>query len=417
MFKTYTGWQWLLIDAANHFGLDKLTFEARIQWTETHLKVLEDSLNQAENKPLYMKAVMAIRDAQAGKAIGHRVGVDACCSGIQVLSVLTGCIAGATATGLVDPDRRADAYAQATQVMQDLLGMAFHVERSDAKAALMTSFYGSRKTPKEIFGENTPELNAFYQAANIVAPGAWELLQDLLAAWQPYALSHQWKLPDGFDARVKVMQKNELRIEVDELDHATFTYEYYENAGSKTGISLPANVTHSVDAYILRSMHRRCNYDRELVEQVNSWINQELHHRLVNPCRGVTLPWEATGSKLEYYVQQWNRTGIVDVVILPYLTQKVIGQASTQYLERLSVILAGMLQYQPFELVTIHDEFTAHANNINWVRWQYKEILADIADSNLVSDLLSQIHGKPGNFPKLSTNLGDLIRQSNYALT
>lgn len=43
------------------------------------------------------------------------------------------------------------------------------------------AFYGSKAKPKEIFGEDTPELNAFYQAAQQVAPGAWELLQDLLA--------------------------------------------------------------------------------------------------------------------------------------------------------------------------------------------------------------------------------------------
>jgi hypothetical protein len=53
---------------------------------------------------------------------------------------------------------------------------------------------------------------------------------------------------------------------------------------------------------------------------------------------------------------------------------------------------------------------------MNWVRWQYKEILADIADSNLLDDLLSQIHGVQGTFNKLSNNLGDVIRNSNYGL-
>lgn len=172
-----------------------------------------------------------------------------------------------------------------------------------------------------------------------------------------------------------------------------------------------------VDAYILRSMHRRCNYDRALVETVAGWVSEELDMRAINPCRSVTTAWEATGAKFEYYVQQWNRTGIVDVVILPHLTRKALAKASDQYLFKLGWILSGMLQYQPFELVTIHDEFTAHANNINWVRWQYKEILADLADSDLMSDILSQIHGRQGKITKLSTNLGALIRNSNYALT
>ena len=60
------------------------------------------------------------------------------------------------------------------------LGTNLAVSRSDAKDALMTSFYGSKLKPKEIFGEGTPELDAFYVAAFAIAPGAWNLLQELL---------------------------------------------------------------------------------------------------------------------------------------------------------------------------------------------------------------------------------------------
>lgn len=416
MFKTYTGWQYLLIDAATHFGYDKLTFEDRIDCMERMMAVsstnLEDVADNAETKPLYLKAVQAIRKAQAGQATGHLVGIDGTCSGIQVMSVLTGCIAGATATGCVDPNRRADAYSDCTEAMNDILGGGFTVARSDAKQALMTSFYGSKAQPKTLFGEDTPELEAFYQAAQKIAPGAWELLQDLLASWQPYALSHQWVLPDGFDARIKVMKRVESRIEVDELDHATFTYEFYENQGSKAGLSNAANLVHSVDAYILRCMHRRCNYDRPTIEQAATLIEIEMIERTLGNTRTPGRP----GGKAGYYVDLYNRSSVADVIIVQYLDEDNITLLSQKHLEELAEIVNGMLQYQPFELVTIHDEFKAHANNMNWVRWQYKEILALLAKSNLLDDLLSQIHGVPGTFPKLSNNLGELIQNSNYAL-
>jgi DNA-directed RNA polymerase len=134
----YSGWQWLLIDAATQYGKDKLTFEERIKWTEEHLHDLEFKAYGADNYPLFMKAVMAIRKAQKGLPTGHMVGVDGCCSGIQVMSVLTGCVAGATATGLVDPDRRADAYSSVTEAMKDILGNDVDVSRTDAKQAVMT---------------------------------------------------------------------------------------------------------------------------------------------------------------------------------------------------------------------------------------------------------------------------------------
>lgn len=246
--KMYSGFEYLLIDLANAYGHDKLLFDERIQWARDNMDQLEALADQAETKPLYIKALMAIRKAQAGLPTGHMVGVDGCCSGIQVMSVLTGCVAGATSTGLITPNKRADAYYETTKIMNEILsgvGGSVSVPRKKAKAALMTSFYGSKKTPKDLFGEDTPELSAFYQAAQIIAPGAWELLQDLLASWQPYALEHSWKMPDGYDVRIKVMTKKEARIEVDELDHASFTYEFYENEGQKKGLSNAANVTHS----------------------------------------------------------------------------------------------------------------------------------------------------------------------------
>jgi hypothetical protein len=410
--KRYSGWEWLLIDAATQYGKDKLTFEERIKWTQEHLIELEYIAPSADNYPLFIKAVMAIRKAQKGLPTGHMVGVDGCCSGIQVMSVLTGCIAGATATGLVDPHVRADAYTSVTNEMQNLLGGAVSVSRNDAKQAVMTSFYGSKAKPKEIFGIDTPELAAFYHAAHTVAPGAWELLQDLLKSWQPYALQHCWILPDGYDARVKVMSKKEARIKVDELGSATFTYEFYENAGKKTGLSNVANVTHSMDAYILRSMHRRCNYDKPMVQHASVLLEMELVERLCGMAFEVARP----EGKAGYYVDQYNRCKVVDITILPYLDAENVQMLETSHLQGLSRIVNGMLQYEPFELVTVHDEFKCHPNNVDHVRYQYKEILADIADSNVLDDILTQIYGIKGTFQKLSTNLGDLIRESNYGL-
>jgi len=412
--EQFTGWQYMLIDLANHFGHDKLLFSERIKWAEDNLTQLEQLADQAENKPLYHKAVQAIRKVQAGEPTGHMVGFDACCSGIQVMSALTGCIAGATNTGLVDPNVRADAYGQLTSVMQNLLGSGFGVSRGDAKQALMTSFYGSKQEPINIFGADTPELSAFYQAAATIAPGAWELLQDLLASWQPYALEHSWKLPDGFDVRVKVMEKREVRIEVDELDHATFTYEFYENVGTKTGLSNVANVVHSVDAYVLRCIHRRCNYDREMVEQAKVVIDLELEARLDN-----AAPVLKPDGKLLYYVEQYNRSGMADVVILPYITMGTGGTAhlTTPHLEAIKAIVDSMLVHNPFPVVTIHDEFKCGPNHMNHLRQHYINIFSELAESKLLDDILSQLHGVQGTFHKLSNTLPQLIKGSNYALS
>lgn len=198
------------------------------------------------------------------------------------------------------------------------------------------------------------------------------------------------------------------------MGHATFTYEFYENEGSKTGLSNAANAVHSVDAYILRCMHRRCNYNLESTTIAQVLIEAELEARSHYQD---TPEVEDENSKLGYYIKQFNRSGMADIVILPYINAKNVAKLSNIHLQKLQKIAESMLKHHPFELVTIHDAFLSHCNNVNYVRQAYINILADIAESNLLDDLLSQLHGKAGHFNKLSNNLGSLIRNSNYALS
>lgn len=410
----YTGFEYLLIDCANHFGLDKELFEDRIKWGRDNLDQLESLTSQAESAYLFMKTVAAIRKAQLRIPTGHLVALDACCSGMQIMSAITGCFSGARACGLIDPNRRADAYTEQTTRMQMILGSHFKVSRGDAKNALMTSFYGSKEQPKIIFGEDTPELAAFYQACQEMAPGAYELLQELLDTWQPYALVHEWKLPDGFDARVKVMTKEETRIEVDELDHASFTYEYYVNQGSKKGLANVANVVHSIDAFILREMVRRCNHQGLNIKAINNWLTAALLERGTNT---PGVDYELLEGEHQYYIQHYQRSGMPSAAILPWLNASVVHDLPTTLLHDLLRMTNTMLEYKAFPVVTIHDSFASHANNCNWVRHWYKEILAELADSEILSDIMSQLHGSVGKYDKLSSDLSKYIRESNYSLS
>ena len=88
--QLFTAWQYLLIEVANHFGLDKLIFEDRIRWATENLANLESFASQVslKDRALYIKAVQTIRKAQHGIPTGHLVGFDASCSGIQIMSVV-----------------------------------------------------------------------------------------------------------------------------------------------------------------------------------------------------------------------------------------------------------------------------------------------------------------------------------------
>lgn len=353
--QQFTGYAYLMIDIANQMGHDKLSFEDRIEWVKSNMAELESLADSADKKPLYIKAVMALRKAQNHQPTGHLVGFDATCSGLQIMSTLTGCVAGATATGLVE-NKRADAYTACTDLMNKILkedGLSVNVTRKQAKQALMTMLYGSVKKPIELFGEGTPELKAFYQAAYILSPGSYKLLEDLKKSWQPYKTFHSWQLPDGFNARVKVMEKIEgqakNRIQVEELDGASFTYIWYENNGQQRGISNIANAVHSVDAYVLRCIHRRCNYNADLVKEKADLMFQELQDRHAGWTHG-----PATDKAIAYYLDLYNRSQMADVVVLPYINEDTVLTLPTEYIQKLLKIVDSMLKHKPFEVVTVH---------------------------------------------------------------
>jgi len=414
--QLFTGWQYLLIDAANHQGLDKELFEKRIQWTEQHLDELENHVESADEPELYAKAVMAIRKAQRGEPTGHRVGFDSVCSGMQIMSAITGCEAGADATGLVDPNRRADAYTDCTKIMRKWIPTLPDSERKKIKVAVMTVLYGSKMEPKKVFGDGTDELNAFYKAMYELCPGACELLDDLLNSWQPYALSHDWQLPDGFDAHVKVIQKVEKRIDVNELGGASFTYQYRENEGCESDRKNAANVVHSIDAYVLRSLIRRCNYDRELME----WASREIEVILLERSMNVPDGWYGACDPQGDFARLHKRyedTQMPDIRILDYAQHEELRLLSSEHLRALANIVNMMLEHKPFPIIAIHDEFTCHPNNMNALRKHYREIMAGLAESRILDDILNTLYGTTGGtFPKKSPNLADKIRQSNYAI-
>lgn len=423
--QTFTGFEYLLIDAANQYGLDKENFKSRLIWAKTNYDQLELLIPDcpAKTRPAFEKVVQVIRKAAKGEAIGHRVGFDAICSGMQLMSAMTNCLSGATATGLVDPHRRPNAYTEVGDAMSSYLqGEQIVVDAADVKQAVLTTLYGSKAVPKRLFGDPdpdapaTPELKAFYAAVREVAPGASMLMDDLLAVWQPFALKHEWTLPDNHLASVKVMQKVSKRLRVDELNNSSFTYEWYENCGAETGLSLVANVTHSVDAYVLRTLVRRCMYDPLKVDYFYDKCLTELVRRELGGQQETSF--NPINKETKVLMTRFMETQLPDILIFDYIKGNELCLLDEHHISGLLRIMFEMRKHSPFEIICVHDEFTAHPNNVNELRNHYRHILADLAESTILSDIFSQITGTDINYQKLGhPDVADKIRGSNYALS
>ncbi len=323
--------EYLYIDIANCYGMDKELWEDRIQWTKDNEGCLEAIVDKTENPILYLKAVNTLRNTQEGKWTGHMMSLDSTSSGVQLMSALTGDAIGGANSNIVNTGERRDFYTIVTKGINDKTGSKFR--REEVKPAGMTVFYGSKREPELVFGEDTPELDAFYEVLEGNAPGAMELMGDMRSCIDKWTDEYNWIMPDQHHVKCKILIPNDKRIEIDELNHSKITYRTYMQGADPKSVSLLAHIVHSVDGYVVREMVRR-------------------------------------------------------------------------------------LHKEHIEMLPIHDSFWAHPCDMHKVRYHYKEILADIADSNMMQDIFRAITGSPLlTYTKSSYIMGNDIRKSEYALS
>lgn len=397
--QLFTGKQYLQMDIASAFGLDGVEWDIRLKWFEDHKDNLMDQLKLAKEPAMYFAAVTAWEDVQAGKPSGYPISLDATCSGLQILSVLTGDRSAASLCNVINTGKREDAYRTIYHHMVDQLGEQALISRDKTKQAILTSLYGSEAIPKQVFGEGLM-LYTFVETMKTDCPAAWELNEFYLSIWDPEALMYAWVLPDNWHVRTKVIGST---CEVVHFDNQPFDVYTKVNMPVDKGRSLGANTTHSIDGMIVREMVRRCNYDRAVVIRVMNALN-------------------GTGEARESQEDD-------EMVATLWAHYEVMGYLSARILDHLHVDNVDMvdakviwelidsLPEKPFEIITIHDCFRCLPNYGNDLRKQYNLQLHLIAKSNILSAVLSQIMGKNVNIGKLDPSLADDILHADYALS
>jgi hypothetical protein len=398
--QTFTPKQYLKIDIANSFGLDKLNWEERLQWFDTNEAKLLSLLSDAESPAMFYAGVKAWEDVKAGRASGYPISLDATSSGIQILSVLTGDTAAATLSNVLDNGTRNDAYTTLYESMLKRIGERVNFARGDLKQAIMTAFYGSEAVPKQVFGEGKL-LGAFFQTLEEEAPFIWELNKAFLGMWDPTALKYSWVLPDNFHVHVKVTDTVEEDVEFMGTTFATYKTQ---NMPTATGRSIGANITHSIDGFIVRELLRRCNYERGIKERVQSLI-------IEGP--GAVQDDTSEASKMVKTIwSQYQASGYLSARILDYLDASNMHLVNTDPLQD----LIDSMPEKPFTIIPVHDCFRVHPNYGNDLRKQYNLQLALIANSNMLSYLLSQLLGKQINITK-QAHFAEEVLNANYALS
>ena len=399
--QTFSGTEYLKIDIASNYGLDKEDWDVRINWfNQNETAILKRTIAlsvEADEPALFVAGVQAYKDAMEGKPSGYPISLDATSSGLQLLSVLVGCETSAKLCNVISTGHRENAYKSLYKSIVRLTGGTATIALEDVKQAIMTAYYNSTAVPKQVFGEGVT-LDIFYEVLEEGAPGAWSLNQHLTALWNPYALSHEWVMPDNFHVKVKVMENSTFDVLFQDALHAV---TIPLNRGAKKGKSLSANITHSVDGMIVREMTRRCSFSRDTLIKV-----------IMALCSKEEGSGRLKDNMLKLLWDKYKKTGFLSARILDYIDDKNMGLVNDNDIVR----LLKSFPEAPFDLMTVHDCFRCLPNYGNDVRQQYINILSEIAGSNMLQDIASQLRGKP----VIVNKLGDISKQvlnSEYALS
>lgn len=399
--QLFSGVEYLQIDIANNFGLDKKDWDVRLNWFKDNEDKLLNLVNQAEEPALYYAGVKAYHGHLGGHSCHYPISLDATSSGLQILAALTGDRKAASICNVVDTGKREDAYTSIYEAMLGYTGGENKIERKQTKQAVMTALYGSEAVPKSVFGEGAL-LALFEQTMDEQAPGAWELNKQMLALWNPEAYDYHWVVPDNFNVHIKVMQMTSENVHF--LDKP-YEVSYAVNEPMEKGRSLGANMTHSIDGMIVREMTRRCMYDIERV----LYIRDVLCNPGASDGKG-TLPNRKLVEKLWDHYKQ---SGFLSARILDCL-----DAGNMDLVDPIVILdLIQTLPARPFQVIAVHDCFRCLPNYGNDLRKQYNILLSGIAKSRLLSFLLTQITGRKMEVGKLDHGLWKDVLDTNYALS
>jgi hypothetical protein len=398
--KEFTAREYLKIDIASQYGLDKSTWEERIDWFDANEDKLVGLIDSAENPALFFAGLTAWNSMLQGKPSGYPVSLDATSSGFQLLAVLTGDESAAKLCNVVNTGKREDAYTGIYNIMCNRIGEVAKIQRSMVKEAIMSALYGSTAVPKRVFGAG-PLLDTFIAVMREMAPAAWELNEAMPGCWNSTALSYDWVMADNYHVHIKII--DHVAEHVNFFNEPFTTYRKV-NKPTEQGRSLGANTIHSLDGMIVREMSRRCSYNAAKVAKVKDIALRDfaicmVENENTDMVRTLWSHYEATGylsARILDYIEEYN-IDLIDVGVL--------------------MELINSLPDEPFQIMSIHDCFRCLPKYANDMRKQYNLQLALISRSEILSVMMSQVLGRKVQLGKVNPNMYDDILEAEYALS
>ena len=252
---TVEGLAWLRVGIANAYGLDKETFTFRKLWAITNESSLESLTAQADEPLIYAQRVRALRNHQAGKAIGTIVQIDCTASGLQVNGAFTACEETLLASNVLanTAGKRMDVYTQIHDWLKTECEELPALSRTLVKDATVPAMYASEAEPKRVFGEYVD----YFWEAFAQMPGGYWYLKTLPQLWNDRIEEYSFTMPDGYVVYIPVTGTVDHKVRMETTGKVVNIATEVQGRKSRSKCFL-ANITHAFDAYILRNIVDRC---------------------------------------------------------------------------------------------------------------------------------------------------------------
>ena len=155
---------------------------------------------------------------------------------------------------------------------------------------------------------------------------------------------------------------------------------------------------------LVREITRRCDYNPDHLVKLNRWLNE---------CRGGTSRSRDCDKMVMQLADLHRESGFLSARVLEYVDPVNMGHLEPGAL----LSLVQSLPAKPFQVLSVHDCFRVLPRYGNDLRRQYNRLLAEVAQSDLLSFLVSQIVKRRITVSKIDPDMFGDILETNYALS
>ena len=431
VMKHLTSYEYALKTLSNHAfkGSDKETLEVQVALGKKLLPMLPTLSTMEGIKEFSTKHVLEASNIRgvmslSNDILNHEFGwvpLDTASSQSLITSVITRDNRCLNEIFHLNTNMPSDIYTTIGEEIRNSFNLG-DIPRKVIKKALMAWGYGGSAGLCSLTQTKPEQLEQVMEdiSDELGFQGIYAMRQACLDAWDEDALEHKWELPDGYEIHQVITQDTFAR------DMLTGQYVYPAKRveitlnGKQRGIdcrwskvgkrskkesgtrSIGANLIHSVDAYLMREIVRRCKQDFAIKPE-------EFKEVIMS---GSLL---VRDNKAEDIYNMWKNTNVVSLNILNHL--HVGDELPTDYYNAICKVIDALPE-EGFDIRPIHDEFACLPRYANSMRKQFNMLIAELYQSNLLDYFCNQfelLDIKP--MSDVNPEMVERILQADYLLS